>query len=189
MDNYSVVVADGDGKYRETISELLKKRGYKIYQESDSGGVLRISRSVFPQLVIMDINLTGINAYKTAKIIEDDKVSSVIFTTNNVDSTFYEKIKSMNIFAYIIKPIIPEQLYQTVEFSINNIIKVKSLKEKIEQLETKLENRKKLDKAKGIIMKRLKLSEDDAYKFLRKKSMDMCVSIDKIAEKIIEKYG
>jgi response regulator NasT len=189
MDNYKIVVADSDSKYREKISELLKKRGYTVYQATDSGGVLRISRSIFPHLVIMDINLLGINAYKTARIIEEDKVSSVVFITNNLDSAFYEKLKTMNIFAYITKPINSEQVYQIVEFSINNIIKVRSLQDKIENLETTLENRKKLDKAKGIIMKRLNVSEDEAYKFLRKKSMDMCIPIDKVAEKIIKKYG
>lgn len=189
MDNYSILVADSDRKQRETISELLKRRGCKVYQAADSGEVLRITRSMFPHLVIMDINLIGMNSYKTARIIEEDKVSSVIFITNNLDSAFYEKIKNMNIFAYVIKPITPEQLYQTVEFSINNISKVKDLQKKIEDLETTLENRKKIDRAKGIVMTRLKISEDDAYKYLRKKSMDHCVPIEKVAEKVIEKYG
>lgn len=189
MDNYKIVVADSDNKNREMISELLKKRGYIVYQATDSGGVLRISRSIFPHLVIMDTNLFGMNAYNTARIIEDDKVSSVVFITNNLDSAFYEKLKNMNLFAYIIKPIKPEQLYQTVEFSINNILKFIGLQDKIKQLETTLENRKKVDKAKGIVMKKLNISEDDAYKFLRKKSMDMCIPIDKVAEKIIKKYG
>lgn len=189
MENYKILVASNDSKCREMVIELLKKKGYKVYQASDSGGVLRISRSIFPDLIIMDINLSGINAYKTAKIIEEDKVSNVIFVTHNLDSAFYEKLKTMNVFAYIMKPINSEQLYQTVEFSIYNIEKVKSLQEKIVDLETALENRKKIDRAKGIVIQRLKLSEDDAYKYLRKKSMDMCISMDKLAEKIIKKYG
>lgn len=188
MDNYKIVVADSDNKNREMIRELLKKRGYMVYQATDSGGALRSSRSIFPHLVIMDINLLGINAYKTARIIEEDRVSSVVFITNNLDSVFYEKLKTMNIFAYITKPVKAEQLYHTVEFSINNIIKVRDLQDKIKQLEMALENRKKLDRAKGIVMKKLNISEDDAYKFLRKKSMNMCISIDKVAEKIIKKY-
>lgn len=189
MNNYKILVAESDSKYRKIIMEFLKKRGYEVYQASDSGSVLRIARSILPHLVIMDINLLGNNAYKTAKIIEEDKVSSVIFSTNNLNSAFYEKLENMNIFAYIIKPINLEQLYQTVEFSINNISKVENLKKKIEALETELDNRKKIEKAKGIVMKRLKISEDDAYKYLRKKSMDMCISMDRLSEKIIEKYG
>lgn len=189
MNNYKIVVADSDNKQRKNISELLNKRGYNVYEAADSGGLLRISRSIYPHLVIMDTNLYGINSYKTAKIIEEDKVSNVIFTTNNLNASFYEKLKDMNIFAYIVKPINSEQLYQTVEFSINNIIKVKNLQDKINHLETELSNRKKIDRAKGIVMEKLKVSENEAYKFLRKKSMDKCVSMDVIAEKIIKRYG
>ncbi|NMM61793.1 ANTAR domain-containing protein [Clostridium sp. P21] len=189
MNSYKIVVADSDSACRKIVSDLLKKRGYSVYQAAGSAEVLRVSRSIYPHLVIMDINLQGINAYETAKIIEEDRVSSVIFITNNTNSGFYEKLKVMNIFAYIIKPINSEQLYQTVEFSINNISKVNSLQEKIQHLETELINRKKIDKAKGIVMDRLRVSENEAYKYLRKKSMDMCISMDVLADKIIKKYG
>ncbi len=189
MNNYKIVVADSDNGCRKIVSELLKKRGYNVYQAANSGEVLRISRSIYPHLVIMDINLIGINGYKTAKIIEEDKISSVIFITNNLHSGFYENLKIMNIFAYIIKPINSEQLYQTVEFSINNINKVKILQEKIEHLETELINRKKIDRAKGIVMEKLRISESEAYKYLRKKSMDKCISMEILADKIIKKYG
>jgi len=189
MNNYKIVVADSDNKSRDKVCNMLKKKGYLVYQAAESGGVLRISRSIFPHLVIIDINLLGLNAYNTARIIEEDKISSVIFITNNIDSSFYEKLKNMNIFAYINKPVSVEQLYQVVEFSINNINKLNELQERIENLETALRNRKKLDRAKGIIMKRLNISEDEAYGYLRKKSMDMCISIDILAEKIIKKYG
>ncbi len=189
MHTYKIVVADSDAKSRDKICSMLKTKGYLVYQASDSGGALRMSKSIFPHLVIMDINLTGLNAYKTARIIEDDKISSVVFITASVDSSFYEKLNTMNIYGYINKPVVMEQLFQMVEFSINNINKMNELREKIDHLETALKNRKKLDKAKGIIMKRMKVSEEEAYGFLRKKSMDMCVSIDVIVDSILKKYG
>ena len=95
----------------------------------------------------------------------------------------------MNIFAYIIKPINPEQLDAAVEFSINNVIKVNELQLKIMGLETELKNRKLIDKAKGIVMKKLKNSEDEAYQYLRKKSMDLAVPMSKLAAMIIDKYA
>ncbi|MGE5628387.1 MAG: ANTAR domain-containing response regulator [Solirubrobacterales bacterium] len=189
MQSYKIVVADSDEKSRDKICSMLKSKGYMVYQASDSGGAIRISKSIFPELVIMDINLTGLNAYKSAKIIEEDEISSVVFITNKVDSVFYDKLKAMNIYAYINKPVNFEQLVQVVEFSINNIIRLNELKNKIESLETTLKNRKKLDRAKGIIMKRLNVSEDEAYGYLRKKSMDMCVSIDSLVDAILKKYG
>ncbi|QXM06437.1 ANTAR domain-containing response regulator [Crassaminicella indica] len=188
MDSYRIVVADSSEGSRKLICKLLNKKGYKTYQATDGAGAIRISRSIFPELVIMDTNLWGINAYEAARIIEEDKLSTVIFATSNPTSAFYEKLKNMNIFAYVVKPIYPEQLYQMVEFSIMNASKIHLLSKKIEKLENTLESRKKIDRAKGLLMKALKITEDEAYKLLRKKSMDDCVSMNVIAEKIIKKY-
>lgn len=189
VNNIKIVVADSGDKSRKIICDLLTKKGYQVYKATDGAGALRICRSVFPDLVIMDTNLWGINAYEVARIIEQDRLSSVIFTITNANAVFYEKLKNMNIFAYILKPINLDQLYHTVEFSINNSKKIRELKKKVEKLENTLEGRKKVDRAKGIIMKKLNVSEDEAYQWLRKKSMDKCASIDKIAEIIIEKYS
>lgn len=189
MDNYKIVVADSDRKSREMICALLTSRGYQVYQAKDSGETLRLSRSLFPDLVIMDVGITGINAFSTAGIIEEDRVSNVVFITSKIDSVFYDQLRKMNIFAYITKPVNPEQLYQTLEFSINNIIKLNNLQLRIEDLETELKNRKLIERAKGILIKKLGISEDESYRHLRKKSMDLCIPIYKLAEKIIDNYG
>ncbi|MFZ5965686.1 MAG: ANTAR domain-containing response regulator [Bacillota bacterium] len=188
MNNYSILVADSSETSRKKICDLLIKKGYKIFQATDGAGAIRISRSIFPDLVIMDINLWGIHAYEAAHIIEEDRLSTVIFMTNNANRVFYEKLEHMNVFAYIIKPINSEQLYQTIEFSIMNSNRIKSLTKKVEKLELTLENRKKVDRAKGILMEKLGMVENEAYKLLRKRSMDECITIDKMAEKIIEEY-
>lgn len=189
MNNIRIVVADSNDKSRKMLCELLIKKGYKTFQAADGAGVIRICRSIFPELVIMDNNLLGINAHKATEIIEEDKLSSVIFTVTSPNITFYEKLKNRNIFAYITKPINTDQLYQMVEFSISNSNKIRLLEKKIEKLENTLESRKKVDRAKGIVMEKLNITENEAFKWLRKKSMDKCVSMDKIAEKVIEKYG
>ncbi|MCT4620504.1 MAG: ANTAR domain-containing protein [Marinisporobacter sp.] len=187
MDSYRIVVADSSESSRKFICKILNKKGYKTYQATDGAGVIRISRKIFPNLVMIDTNLWGMNAYEAARIIEEDRLSTVLFVTSNPTNTFYEKLKNMHIFAYVMKPILTDQLYQMVEFSIMNANKIKLLSEKIEKLENTLEGRKKIDRAKGLLMKNLGISEDKAYKLLRKKSMDACVSMDQMAEKIIKK--
>ncbi|QEK12915.1 ANTAR domain-containing protein [Crassaminicella thermophila] len=188
MDEYRVVVADSSESSRKQICRLLNKKGYKIYEATDGAGAIRISRSIFPDLVIMDMNLWGINAYEAARIIEEDRLSTVLFITSNPNKTFYEKLENMNVFAYIMKPIKADQLYQMIKFAIMNSNKIKLLSKKIEKLENTLQSRKKVDRAKGFLMEKLGISEEEAYKLLRRKSMDACIAIDKMAEKIIEQY-
>ncbi|WP_432401453.1 ANTAR domain-containing response regulator [Wukongibacter sp. M2B1] len=189
MNNFNIVVADSGETSRKMICKLLVKKGYKIYQATDGAGVIRIARRIYPDLVIIDENIWGIKSYEAASIIEEDKLSTVIFITNNPSLSFYERLKTMNVFAYINKPINPDQLYQIVEFSIMNSSRIKKLKKKVKKLEDTITDRKNIDRAKHILMKKHGVSEDEAYKMLRKKSMDECISMGKVAEKVIAKYG
>ncbi len=186
MNNYSVLVADSGETSRKHIYSLLMKRGYKLYQATDGAGTIRIARSINPDLIIMDIDLWGCNAHEVARIIEEDRLSTVLFITNSVNKINNEMLKQMNIYAYLLKPINQEQLYQMVEFSIFNSKKISSLSKKIEKLESSLEGRKKVDKAKGILMDKLKVTENEAYMILRRRSMDKCKSMEEVADEIIK---
>lgn len=108
MSDYSILIADSSESSRKYICNLLIKRGYKIYQATDGGGAIRISRSINPDLVILDIDLWGCNEYEVARIIEEDSLSSVVFTTNNMNKVNSDLLKKMNIYAYIMKPIISD---------------------------------------------------------------------------------
>ncbi len=188
MNKYSVLVADSGETTRTKICELLVKKGYKTFQTTDGAGTIRISRSVFPNLVIMDTNIWGIHAFEAARVIEEDKLSTVIFITNNANKAFYDNLKEMRLFAYIVKPINPDYLYQIVEFSIINSTKINSLTNKVHKLENSLESRKLIDRAKGKLIEELRINESEAYHLLRKKSMDECLSMDRIAAKVIQQY-
>lgn len=189
MNDYRIVVADSSESSREKICSLLQRRGYKIYQASDGAGAIRMARSVKPHIVLLDMKIWGMRAFEVADIIEGDGLSTVIFITNSTSPELQEKLKKMKVYAYILKPVNPDQLYQIVEFAIVNSDRISMLSQKVEKLEHTLEGRKKVDRAKGMIMDKLGMTEDEAYKYIRKKSMDQCVSMDVMAEKIIEEYS
>lgn len=186
MARQSIVVVSSNDKLRNVLSGLLKKRGYSIYEAKDGASTIRLARRLKPHLVLMDFNLTGAGAYNTARIIEDDALSSVIFITANPDKNFIELLKNMTIYAYITKPINPSQLYQIVEFSLVNSSKIKELKIKVDKLENKLKARRKIEKAKGIIMQLFNINENEAYTYMRKRSMDRCITMEQLAEEIIK---
>lgn len=189
MELSKIVVADSVDASRTMILEILTKKGYMAYPAKDAASAIRLSRSIMPSLVIIDVGLRGSNAFDTGKILEDDNISTALFITGNPDMLFMERISKMNLYAYIGKPIIPAQLLQLVEFSIMTSNRMKDLNDKIHKLENTLESRKKIEKAKGILVERMKISEDEAYKRMRKKSMDDCVPMEILAEKIITKAG
>lgn len=188
MRNYKIVVGDSDDKNRDILVKMLKQNGYKVYEVSDGPSVLRIARTVRPELVIVDTNIRAMNAYEIAKIIEYDNISTVLFMTDVTDENFYNRIKSFKVFAYLNKPFNAFQVNQVIQFVIVNSSKMNNLHEKVEKLENSLSSRKLIDKAKGIIMNRGNLTENEAYNYLKKLSMDKCISMDKISSFIIKKY-
>ncbi|MCG8483612.1 MAG: ANTAR domain-containing protein [Clostridia bacterium] len=188
MKEYQILVADSAESTREKICKLLNRKGYKTYHATDGAGTIRMARKIRPHIVILDTNIWGINAFEVARIIEADKLAVVVFMTNNPGQNLYERLRKMTIFAYITKPISPDQLYQITEFAIMNSNRIKVLNQKVEKLENTLEGRKKVDQAKGLLIERLGISEKEAYEYIRKKSMDLCKTMDKVAEEIIKKF-
>ena len=189
MKDSTIMVAESNESNREKICEYIRKKGYKIYQASDGAGALRIARTVRPTITIIDTNLWGMNAFEVGNIIEKDRLSTVIFMTKNLNQDFYEHLNKMNLYVYILKPIRLEQLLATIEFAIMNFRKISLLNDKIEKLEITLEGKKKIDIAKGLLIEKLKMTEKEAYQAIRKKSMDLCMTMDKVAEQIINKYS
>ncbi|ARE88199.1 ANTAR domain-containing response regulator [Clostridium formicaceticum] len=182
-------MADSGETSRKWIYTALMKKGYKVYEASDAAGTLRICRSIFPKLVLIDTGIWGMSPHKLAGIIEGDGLSTVLFITSKPDDFFHEQLKKMKVCAYISKPVNAPQLYQMIEFILTSVEKINFLEKQVEKLESSLAGRKKIDRAKGILMEKLKMSENDAYKLLRKKSMDACTPIEKMAETIISEYS
>lgn len=186
MEKYRILVADSGEISRTSICSLLNKKGYTTYQASDGASALRVARSVHPDIVLIDVKLWGMNAYSVGEIIEADKISAVLFLTANPDKSFYARLDKMMLFVYVTKPIQQEQLYQLVEFAIINSAKMKHLTSRIELLETTIENRKKIDLAKNLLIKNLGIVENQAYSILRKKSMDNCMPLEDAAAMVIK---
>ena len=185
MGKYGILVADSGESSRISICSLLNKRGYTTYQASDGASTLRVARSVHPDIVLIDLNLWGMNAYSVGEIIEADKISSVLYLTANPDENLHQRLEKMMLFGYITKPIQKEQLYQIVEFAAVNSAKMKCLSSRIELLERTIENKKRIDLAKGLLIKRLGIDENQAHGILRKRSMDACIPLEDAAEMVI----
>jgi len=188
MDISSVLVADSSQTSIIQIKDILIKRGYRVYQASDGSAALRIARGIRPHLVLMDVNLWGTDVFETGRLIESEKLSTIVFMTAKPSREFLDKIGPMKVYAYITKPINPVQLIQIVEFSLINSNRIKTLEERVEKLESSLSARKTIDRAKGILMDTLGIPEQDAYNRLRKMSMDEGKSMEWVAKGVIKKY-
>lgn len=134
----------------------------------------------------MDIQMPVLDGLKAAKKVAQDKLaSSIVFLTAYGDFENTEKAKKLGATGYLIKPIDEKSLIPTIEVAIAKGQQTENLEQEIEGLKLRLEERKVIEKAKGILCRDLNITEDEAYKKLRRLSMDRRSKMSEIAELII----
>jgi response regulator NasT len=184
--NNRILIVDSDEKSRIRTATILHQYGYDVHQAREGNKALRDARRLHPVLILIDIELTrGMPANELAKIVEVDRISSCLFMSSRYDSALVSQMEALRLYAYIQKPIQPLALIQVIEFSISMSQKILALEEKVEDLETSLEGRKKMDRLKGILMEKKGISEKEAYGLIRKMSMDRGEKIESTVERML----
>lgn len=182
-----IVIADDEPIVRLDISGMLVDTGYEVVGEASDGfEAIEVCKKNHPDVVLMDIQMSILDGLKAAKkITQDELAGSVVFLTAYNDQENVEKAKGLGAEGYLVKPLDEKSLISTIEVSIAKGQQLKKLLTKIDSLNQKLEARKVIEKAKGVLVKENNVSEDEAYKMIRKLSMDKRASMGEIAELIV----
>lgn len=150
---------------------------------------LRRASVISPDVIVADYTLTDMNGFDVAEKIEELNICPTIILTNPSQSAYIDELKkdSINIFC-ITKPLHNLVLLHTIELAVRLSHKFYSINQKVQSLEYQLEERKNVDRARGILMKKFHLDEQQAYKNLQKKAMDSGRTINEIAKTIIKMF-
>lgn len=182
-----IVIADDEPITRLDIREILEKEGYNVVGEATDGyDAIEVCKKERPDLVLMDIKMPILDGIKASKIIRDNKyATAIVLLTAYSGKEFLEKAKNVDVMGYLIKPIDEARLIPTVEIVIDKSRKINDMKKELEKTTEKLEARKVIERAKGILMKNENINEEDAYCRIRDISMSKRTSMKNIAEIII----
>lgn len=182
-----IVIVDDEPITRLDIRDILTEAGYEVCGEAADGfEAVEVCRREKPDLVLMDIQMPVLDGLKAAKKIAHDKLAgSIVFLTAYSDSENTDKAKKIGATGYLVKPIDEKSLLPTLEVAIAKGRHTQDLEAEIESLRIKLEERKIIEKAKGIIGQTMQISEAEAYQHLRKLSMDKRAKMSEIAELIV----
>jgi response regulator NasT len=181
-----VVIADADTENRQKLKEILTHAGYMVAGVVEDGrSALKVISQKEPDVVIMDARLPGSEGLEIARIIEEHRAAPVILLTEAHEQDIVEATAPTWIFGYLIKPVEDKQLFMAIEIAIASFKKIVKLEEENKRLRQALEERKLVERAKGLLMEVKGMSEKDAYKYMQRKSMDNCVSIARVARQII----
>lgn len=182
-----IVVGKAHQTLRSTLKQLLNRGGYHLIAEAEEGlQALRYARNYQPDLIIAETNLQGINALELGRVLFEDRIAPILIIVNGSSHpTFVDPIRETYPFSYVIEPLTDDKLIPAIASSISYYKHIRELESQVKTLHEKIETRKLTEKAKGILMEQMNISEAEAYRILQKQSMDRCIPLRKIAEAVI----
>ncbi|WP_028552839.1 ANTAR domain-containing response regulator [Paenibacillus sp. UNC451MF] len=182
----SIVVVDDDPIIRMDIREMLEEEGYTVAGEAKNGeeAVALVAR-LKPDLVIMDVKMPVMNGIKATQIIRRMQDTSVLLLTAYSQKELVKDARSAGVAAYLVKPVSEEDLIPAVEIALSQKERIDGLKKDLEELKQSLEDRKRIEKVKGMLMKAYALEEEEAYRRLREASMASRITLGKLAEQLL----
>ncbi|WML28978.1 response regulator [Neobacillus sp. OS1-32] len=185
-----IVIVDDEPITKIDIRELLCEAGYDVVGEASDGfEAIDVCRMYSPDLVIMDIKMPILDGLKASKMIMREKLAGGILLLSAFNDTDYiQQAKEVGALGYLVKPLDEKSFIPTIETAIAKGKELNRLEIEVRKVSQKLEDRKAIDIAKGLLMRERQLTEDEAYKFIRKLSMDRRCSMGEIARTIMIMY-
>ncbi|SHF44279.1 response regulator receiver and ANTAR domain protein [Desulfofundulus australicus DSM 11792] len=186
MAEQRIVLVDSDATWRKSIKAVLTKLGYWVVGEAADGlSGLKLVRSRQPDLLIIEAGVPGMDGLEVARILHEDKLAPVVVLVSSMSPGLLEKAKEARVSALLTKPVDESTLLSAVELALANYQEIIKLESQVQELKEALETRKLVEKAKGILMETLGLTEAEAFRRMQKSSMDKRISMRQVAEAII----
>ena len=187
MDSLRILIADNESIIRMDLKELLEEAGHEVVGEAPDGlKAVELTRTLKPDLVIMDIKMPEMDGIAAAKIISNEKLAPVLLLTAYSQKEIVEKAKDSGVLAYLVKPVKESNLFPAMEIALSRFKEYMEIEQELLDLRNSLETRKILDRAKGLLMDAYNLSEQEAFRRIQQYSMAKRKSIREVAEAIID---
>lgn len=185
-----VLIAEDEAIIRLDLKEMLEEIGYHVVAEaSDGDKALELARMEKPDLAILDIKMPGMDGIKVARRLSEESICPVIILTAYSQKSLVEEAVKAGAMAYIVKPFDSSDLLPAIEVAKSRFEEMKELEHQVTDLKERLETRKLVERAKGMLMKELALNEPEAFRLLQKFSMDRRLSLKEVAETILKEMG
>ncbi len=186
MSPQRIVIADNESIIRMDLRELLEEAGHQVVGEGANGKkAVELARKLKPDLIILDIKMPEMDGITAAKIIDDEKIAPVILLTAFSQSEIVERAKDSGVLAYLVKPVQESNLFPAMEIALSRWQEMQDLEDQLFKVKDSLENRKILDRAKGILMDAYNITESEAFRRIQKYSMSKRKTIKEVAEAVI----
>jgi two-component system, response regulator PdtaR len=181
-----VVIAEDEAIIRLDLKEILEEEGYEVVGETGRGDeAVELVKEHDPDLAILDIRMPGMDGLSAAREIAGERRSAVLILTAYSQRNLIEEARDAGALAYLVKPFQRSELIPAIEVALGRFSEMKALEKEVKGLEEELDARKLVDRAKGMLMDKHKLSENDAFAAIRTKAMELRVTLKIVAEQLL----
>lgn len=185
-----IVVAEDEAIIRLDLIEMLREAGHDVVGEAGDGRrAVELVEQLRPDLVVMDVKMPRLDGISAAQEIGGAGLAPVVTLTAFSDKELVERATDAGVMAYVLKPFTADDLRPAVTIATSRWAERKALESEVADLSQRLETRKAVDKAKGILMKTLGLDEAAAFRWIQKAAMDRRLGMREVAEAVVAGGG
>ncbi|MDL5158420.1 ANTAR domain-containing response regulator [Actinomycetospora termitidis] len=185
-----VLVAEDEALIRMDLVEMLREEGYDVVGEAGDGAqAIEMARSLRPGLVMMDIKMPGTDGLEAASTIARERIAPVVMLTAFSQRELVESARDAGAMAYLVKPFTKTDVVPAIEVAASRFAEVSALENEVAELTERLETRKAVERAKGLLMSKKKMTEPDAFRWIQRTAMDRRTTMKAVADAVVETFG
>lgn len=182
-----VLVAEDEALIRMDLVELLTGEGYDVVgQAADGEQALAMARDLEPDLVVMDVKMPKMDGITAAEHIAEERIAPVVMLTAFSQRDLIERARQAGAMAYVVKPFDASDVVPAIEIALARFEEIRAVEDEVADLQERLDSRRIVEQAKGLLMEGLGLSEPEAFRFIQKTAMDLRKSMREVAQGVID---
>ena len=183
---FHVVIAEDEALIRLDLREMLEEEGYVVAGEaSDGETAVQLAEQLRPDLVIMDVKMPGLDGISAAERITASQLAPVVILTAFSQRDLVLRARDAGAMAFLVKPFTKADLVPAIEVAVSRFQEISALDSEVTSLRERLEVRKLLDRAKGLLQAERGITEAEAFRWLQKTSLDRRLTMKAVAEEVL----
>lgn len=187
LEKLRILIAEDEALVAMGLEAMLNKLGHEVVGKARNGSeAVQISDAIGLDMAIVDIKMPGMDGLLAARSILSEKPVPIIMLTAYTDENLIKEADEIGVAAYLIKPVTEASLKPALQLAASRFHQIQELKEEVGSLKEALETRKLVERAKGIIMEKQNLSEEEAFRLLQKQSSRRNMKMGELSRMIVE---
>jgi AmiR/NasT family two-component response regulator len=184
---HRVLIAEDEALIRMDLAEMLRDEGYEVVGEAGDGQeAVELAESLRPDLVIMDVKMPRRDGIDAAAEIASKRIAPILVLTAFSQRELVERARDAGAMAYLVKPFSVTDLIPAIELAVSRFGEIAALEQEVATLSDRLETRKLVERAKGLLQSKQKMSEPEAFKWIQRAAMDRRTTMRRVAEVVLE---